>query len=78
LLSENVNIKIYTAAICVLFLYGYETWSFVLREEYRLRFSENVIPREIFGPNTVEVAGDWKRLRNEELHDLYSSIIFIG
>jgi len=59
-------------------LYGYEKWSFTLREEYRLRFSENVILREIFGPKMVEVAGDWKRLRNEELHELYSSIITFG
>ena len=65
LLSEKVNIKIYTTTILRVVLYGYETWSFTLREEYRLRFSENVIPREIFGSKTVEATGDWKGLRSE-------------
>jgi hypothetical protein len=56
-----MNIKVYTTTICLhVVLYGFEKWSFRLREEYRLRFSENVVPREIFGPKTAEVAGDWK------------------
>jgi hypothetical protein len=29
--------------------------------------------REIFGPKNVEATGDWKRLHNEELQDLYPS-----
>jgi hypothetical protein len=37
-----------------------------------------LVLREIFGPKTVEVARDWKRLRSEKLHDLYSSLIFFG
>jgi len=68
-----MNIKIYKTTILRVVLCGYETWSFTLREEYRLRFSENVVPKEIFRPKTVEVAGDWKRLHNEELCDLYCS-----
>jgi hypothetical protein len=31
--------------------------------------------RRIFGPNRYDVTGDWKRLFNEELHDLYFSPI---
>jgi hypothetical protein len=27
----------------------------------------------MFGPQTEEVTGEWRRLHNEELHDLYSS-----
>jgi hypothetical protein len=34
---------------------------------------ENRVLRRIFGPKRVEVTGEWRKLRNEELHDLYSS-----
>jgi hypothetical protein len=54
-------------------LYGCETWSLTLREEHRLRAFENRVLRRIFGTKTDEVTGDWRKLHNEELHDLYSS-----
>jgi hypothetical protein len=44
-----------------------------VREEHRLRVSENRVLRRIFGPNREEVAGDWRRLHNEELQNLYVS-----
>jgi len=44
-----------------------------LREERKLREFENVVLRTIFGPRRDEVTGEWRRLRNEELNDLYSS-----
>jgi hypothetical protein len=34
---------------------------------------ENRVLRRIFGPKRDEVTGDWRKLRNEELHNLYSS-----
>jgi hypothetical protein len=34
---------------------------------------ENRVLRRIFGPKRDEVTGDWRKLHNEELHDLYSS-----
>jgi hypothetical protein len=34
---------------------------------------ENRVPRRIFGPKRVEVTGEWRKLHNEELSDLYSS-----
>jgi hypothetical protein len=34
---------------------------------------ENRVPRRIFGPKRDEVTGEWRKLHNEELHDLYSS-----
>jgi hypothetical protein len=43
-----------------------------LREEQRLRVFENRVLR-IFGPKRDEVTGGWRKLRNEELHNLYSS-----
>ena len=53
-------------------LYGCETWSLTLREERKLRVSENMVLRRIFGPRRDEVTGEWRRLHNEELNDLYS------
>ena len=54
-------------------LYGCETWSLTLREERKLRVFENIVLRRIFGPRRDEVTGEWRRLHNEELNDLYSS-----
>ena len=54
-------------------MYGCETWSLTLREERKLRVSENMVLRRIFGPRRGEVTGEWRRLHNEELIDLYSS-----
>ena len=54
-------------------LYGCETWSLTLREERRLRVFENLVLRRIFGPKRDEVTGEWKKLHNEELNNLYSS-----
>jgi hypothetical protein len=44
-----------------------------LREERRLRLFENRVLKEIFGPKRDEVTGEWRKLHNEELHDLYST-----
>jgi hypothetical protein len=43
------------------------------RREHRLRVFENRVLRRIFGPKRDEVTGEWRKLHNEELHDLYSS-----
>jgi hypothetical protein len=54
-------------------LYGRETWSLTLREKHRLRVFENRVLRRIFGPKSNEVTGEWRKLHDEEVHDLYSS-----
>jgi hypothetical protein len=72
LLSKNIKIRIYRTIILPLVLYGYETWSLALREEHRLRVSENRV-LIIFGPRRDEVTGGWGKLHNEKLHNLYSS-----
>jgi hypothetical protein len=54
-------------------LYGCETWSLTLREEHRLRGFENRVLRRILGLKRDEVMGEWRKLHNEELCDLYSS-----
>ena len=48
-------------------LYGCETWSLTLREERRLRVSENRELRRIFGPKREEVTREWRKLREELL-----------
>jgi hypothetical protein len=53
--------------------YGGETWSLTLREEHRPRVLENRVLTRIFGPKRNEMLGGWKKLHNEELHNLYSS-----
>jgi len=73
LLSKNLKIKIYRTIILPVVLYGCETWSLTLKEERRLRVLENRVLRRIFGPKRDEVAGEWRKLHNEELNDLYSS-----
>jgi hypothetical protein len=50
-----------------------ETWSLTLREEHRLRVFENKVLRRIFGPKRDEVMGGWRKLPDNELHDLFSS-----
>jgi hypothetical protein len=72
-LSKNTKIKIYRSIFVPAVLYGCETWSLTLREEHRLRVFENRVLKRIFGPKRDEVTGEWRRLHNEELNDLYSS-----
>jgi hypothetical protein len=43
-----------------------------LREERRLRVFENRVLRRVFGPMRDEVTGEWRKLHNENLNDLYS------
>ena len=73
LLSKNLKIKIYRTIILPVVLYGCETLSLTLREERKLRVFENMVLRRIFGPRRDEVMGEWRRMHNEELNDLYSS-----
>ena len=73
LLSKNLKIKIYITIILPVVLYGCEAWSLTLREERKLRVFENMVLRRICGPRRDEVTGEWRRLHNEELNDLYCS-----
>jgi hypothetical protein len=74
LLSKNLKIKIYRTIISPVVLYGCETWSLTWREELRLKVFENRVLRRIsvFGPKRDEITDAWRKLRNEELHDLHS------
>jgi hypothetical protein len=68
-----LKVKIYKTIILPVVLYSCETWSLTLREEQRLRVFENRVLRRIFGPTRDEVTGEWRKLHNRELHNLYSS-----
>jgi hypothetical protein len=71
--SKNENIGIHKIIIFPVVQYGCETCSLTLREEHRLRMFENRVLRRIFGLERDEVMGGWRKLHDEELHDLYSS-----
>jgi hypothetical protein len=57
-----------TTPILPVVVYGYETWS----EEV-----QDGMPKKIHGPKRDEVTGQWTRLHNEELYDLWSSPHFV-
>ena len=58
-------------------LHGCETWSLTLREERKLKVFENRVLRRIFRPKRDEVTGKWRKLHNEQINDLYSSLNII-
>jgi hypothetical protein len=72
LLSKNVKVRIYKNIMLPVVLYGCQTWSLTVRE-HKLRVFENSVLRRIFGPKRDAVTGGWRKLHNEELHNLYSS-----
>jgi hypothetical protein len=72
-LSKNLKIRTYKTIILPVVLYGCETWSLTLREKHKLRMFENRVLRKIFGPKRDEVTGEWRKLHNKKLLDLYSS-----
>jgi hypothetical protein len=70
--QKNLKIKIHKTVIFPVVLYGCETWSLTLGEEHRLRVFEKRVLGRIFGPKREE-NGTWRKLHNDELHNLYSS-----
>jgi hypothetical protein len=72
LLSRKLKVKIYKTIIRPVVLYGCETWFLTLRVEHRLRVFENRLLRRMFGPKRDEVMGEWRKVQNGELHNLYS------
>jgi hypothetical protein len=73
LISKNLKIKIYETVILPVVLYECETWPLTLREKHRLRVFEKRVLRKIFRPKRE---GDrlWRKLHNDELRNLYSSL----
>jgi hypothetical protein len=75
--EKNMKVRIYKTIILPVVLYICETWSLTLREEHKLRVFENRVLRSIVGPKRDGVTGGWRKLHNEELHNLNSSRIII-
>jgi hypothetical protein len=73
LLSSHLMLKQRLKYNFTYFLYGCESWSLRVREEYRLGKFEKRMLNRIFGPKRLKVAGGWRKLHNEELHNLYTS-----
>ena len=67
-------VNIYRIIILPAVLYGCGNWSPTLREERRLMVFENIVLRRISGTETDEVTGEWRKLHNEELSDLYPAL----
>jgi len=59
---KDLRIQNYNFASC---LYGCETWSFILKEEHRLRVFVNGVLRIILAPKRYEVTAEWGKLRSE-------------
>jgi hypothetical protein len=72
MLSKDIKIKIRGTIILIVFYMGVKL-SFALREEHRLRVSENSGLRKIFGSKREEGTGGWGKLHIEEYHDSYPS-----
>ena len=67
------KVKAYKTIILPVVLYGCETWSLTIREEYRLSVFENKVLKKIFGAKRDEITGELGKLHNAELHAMYSS-----
>jgi hypothetical protein len=71
--SKYLKVKVYKTIILPVVLYGCGTWSVTLREERRLKVFESRLLRRILGPKREEMTGNWRRLHNEELYNMYAS-----
>jgi hypothetical protein len=67
--SKNIMAKVHKIVILPVVLCGCETWSFILREEHRLKAFANWVLRKKFGPNVMKKA----RKLSKALHDLYTT-----
>jgi hypothetical protein len=74
---KNVRIRICKTIIFPAVLYGCKPWSLTLREEHRLRVFENRVLIRIFGLKRGEGMEGWRKLHNEELYAIYSSLSII-
>ena len=73
-LSSSSVLPTYSTITLPLVSHRCETWSFTLREECRLRVFQNRVLRRIFGPKRDKLTVEWRKLHNEELNYLYTSL----
>ena len=55
-------------------IYRKLNFSFTFKAEHRLRVFQNLVLREIFGADRVEVTWEWRRLLDVECHDVYCGL----
>jgi hypothetical protein len=67
---RTYKIKIYKNVILPFVLYDCESWSVTQKEEHRLRMFENRVLRRVFGLKREDMVVGWRRLHNEEFHNL--------
>jgi hypothetical protein len=77
LVYKNKKTKIYRTVILPVLLYRCETLFLIIRDKHRLRVLKNEMLRKIFWPMKKEITGHWRKLHNEQLHELYSPPIII-
>ena len=73
MLSKNIKIKIYRGVILRV-PYGCEIWSVTLKSERRLGVFVNMVLKKVLGPKRDDVAGGWRKLHQEELHDPHQTL----
>ena len=73
MLSRKTKIRIYKTIILPVVLYGCETWALTKTQENRFRVFENKVLRKIFGARKDKVSGEYRKLHNHELEELYKS-----
>jgi hypothetical protein len=66
-------VRIYKTIILPVVLYGCDTWPLTVREEHKLSVLEKRGLRRILGPKMDGVTGGWRKLHNDEMHNLNSS-----
>jgi hypothetical protein len=71
--KELKDTLLYYTIILPVVLYGCETLSLTLRDKHRSRVFESRVLRGMFGQKRDEITGTWRKLHNDELHNLYSS-----
>jgi hypothetical protein len=69
---EGTELRVFSTVLS-LAAYGLTTWSLILREEQRMRVFGNRVLRKKFGHKREEVTGNWRKLHNEEILNLFSS-----
>jgi hypothetical protein len=68
-LFKNIKIRIYKTKTLPVFLNGSKTLN-ALRDKHRLKVTEHRVLKNMFGPKMKEVTTGWRKLHNEELHNL--------
>ena len=53
-------------------------WSLTLKEEKKLQVFENEILRKILDSKRDEQTGEWRKLHNAELRNLYKNVTIIN